>query len=269
MVFTQEDVIDQETVRARVEQIAQENLQFRQAFRQIDAPADAGDSFKIPVPTDILGMPENLEELEEYPHDEEGYTKVEITREKIGQVVPISDEAEMDSIFDVVADHIDRMARKMQEKLNSEAYETLSNNVNATTAGNNDGTLAYSDVVNGLRVARSDGYNPDVLIIEAQGEEELLNDPNFTHATNAGDSVIRNGVIARVAGMDVVVSNTGDMTNSNAFVVDSDYYGYEAAWSNIQTDRFREEMSDTDFLKIRAFRGWVATNASAAVLVQG
>lgn len=271
MPFTQSDVIDQESVRARVEQIAEENLQFRRAFRQTNAPADAADSFKIPVPDDTLGEPEDLDELEEYPHDEEGYTKIQIDRQKIGQVVPLTDEAQMDNLFDVQADLIDRMGRKMQEKLNSSAFDVLNNNTHADSGalGTDDGSLTYQEVTAGLRVARSDGYNPDLLIIEPQGEESLLNDSNFTHATASGDDVIAQGQIARVAGMDVVVSNTGDLGAGDAFVVDSDFFGYEGVWSGVETDEFRGDMNDVNYLKIRVFRGWAATDASANVKILG
>lgn len=269
MPFSKSDVIDQESVRARVEQIAEENLQFRQVFRQTPAPDDAGDSFKIPVPNDALGEPEDIEELEEYPHDEEGYTKVKIDRQKIGQVVPITDEVQMDNLFDVQADHIDRMGRKMQEALDSRAFDVLDANLNAETVGDDQDNLTYAEVTEGLRVVRSDGYNPDTLIIDSHGEEDLLNDDNFNRATSAGDSVVRNGVIARAASMNVVVSNTGDMAQHDAYVVDSDFYGYEGVWSDVETDTFREDMSDVDYLKIRVFRGWQATDASAAVKVQG
>lgn len=269
MPFSESDVIDQESVRARVEQIAEENLQFRQVFRQVPAPPDAGDNFKIPVPDDTLGEPEDIKELEEYPHDEEGYTKVQIDRQKIGQVVPISDEAQMDNLFDVQADHIDRMGRKLQEGLDGRAFEVLDANLNATTAGSDADDLTFAEVTEGLRVARADGYNPDTLIIDSFGEEDLLNDNNFNRATQSGDSVVRNGVIARAAGMNVVVSNTGDMTQHDAYVVDSDFYGYEGVWSDVETDTFREDMSDVDYLKIRVFRGWQTTDASAAVKVLG
>lgn len=269
MPFSESDVIDQESVRTRVEQIAEENLQFRQAFRQTDAPANAGDSFKIPVPDDALGEPEDIEELEEYPHDEEGYTKVPINRQKVGQIVPISDEAQMDNLFDIQMDHLDRMARKMQEGLDSRAFDVLDNNLNSEIGGMDGGDLTYSNITQGLRIARSDGYNPDTLIIESMGEEALLNDDNFNRATTVGDSVVRDGVIARAAGMDVTVSNTGDMSTHDAYVVDSDFYGYEGVWTGVETETFRGDMNDTDYLKIRVFRGWQATDASAAVKVQG
>lgn len=246
MPFSQSDVIDQESVRARVEQIAEENLVFRQVFRQTPAPDDAGDSFKIPVPNDALGEPEDLDELEEYPHDEEGYTKVPINRQKVGQVVPISDEAQMDNLFDVQADHIDRMAGKMQEGLDSRAFDVLDANLNATVEGDDAGDLTYAEITAGLRVGRSDGYNPDTLIIESEGEEALLNDNNFNRATTAGDSVVRDGVIARAAGMDVTVSNTGDMAAHDAYVVDTDFYGYEGVWSGVETDTFRGDMNDVE-----------------------
>jgi len=270
MAFDTTDIIDQEAVRSQVEAITQEDLVFREAFRQITTAGTANDTIKIPVVNDELSRPETIEEGGEYPYDEEGYSTVAISREKIGQMVPITDEAEMDNIFDVVADMTERQARKLAEELDRRAHDVLSSNLNATTAGDNGDTLAWTEVVEGRRILQDAGYDPDLLIIDPNGWEDLLNDSEFNRATGVGDQMATDGELPSVAGLDAVVSNhDGTIGDHDAYLVDTSYYGYEATWQAADTETFREEKHDTEFLKIRTFRGWTAVDSDAAVHVQG
>jgi hypothetical protein len=268
MAFDTTDIIDQEAVRSQVYEITQENLVFRQAFRRINASNYSNDTIKVPIPNDELGEPDTIAEGGEYPYDEEGYDTVSISREKVGQMIPITDEAEMDSLFDVVRDMTERQGRKMAEGLDHKAFLELDNNL-AGTVGDDQGTLAWAEIVEGRRSLMNTGYNADLLILDSYAWEDLMNDSEFNRATNVGDQMATSGNLPQVAGLNPVVSNSGDMAQHDAYLVDTSYYGYEATWSAVETDMIRDDFHDTDFIKIRSFKGWEAIDSDAAYKVQG
>lgn len=271
MPFDTGDAITAEVVRNRVEEIAQENLQYRQVFRQVQVPDGVGDTWTIPRPDDTIGEPTTIEPGADYPATEEDYDKILIEREKIGMRMDFLDEAVMDNTsFDVIADQVDRAGRQMREKLDSKAFAELDVNLNANgPIGDGTGTLAFGELTTALRTLRDDNYSPDTVILDAHAEEDLLSDQNFNRATEQGDAVVEEGRIGRLLGMDVVVENTGDAADHDAYLVDSDFYGYEAVWSGMETEADRDFDSDKEKRKIRTFRAYKAIDPEAAIKVQG
>jgi len=271
MPFQTADAITEEAVRNRVEEIAQENLQYRRAFRQVETPDSVGSTWEIPQPDDTIGEPDEISPGGEYPATEEDYTKISINREKIGMRMDFLDEAVMDNTsFDVIADQVNRAGRQMREKLDGKAFSELDNNLNTSSpVGDDGGTLAFDELTTGLRTLRDSGYSPDLWILDAHAEEDLLSDSNFNRATEQGDAVVEEGQIARMLGADVVVENTGDAADHDAYLVDTDFYGYEAVWTGMETEAERDFDTDTEKRKIRTFRGWKAIDSGAAIKIQG
>lgn len=272
MAFDSSDAITLTDVRNRVHDLVEERLQFRAAFMSMTAPDSTSSSWDIPTDDDILAQPEEVGEGSHYPTDEEGFTNVTATRTKYGQTIPVTDEAEMDNVFALASYLTDKMGRKFNEKLDSEAFTTLDGNLNSdspvSNAGSNSGTLEYDDILGGVRELGLDGYDPDLVVIEPEGEEDLRSDADFTRSTQMGDATVQEGRVDRVAGMDVVVSNTGDVTAGDAYLVDTDFYGAEVTWgSGMEMEEVDERLEDTTYLKGRTFRDWVALDAEAAIKV--
>lgn len=271
MPFDTSDALTEEAVRNRIEEVVQENLQYRQAFRQVQVPDGVGSTWKIPQPDDTIGEPTTIKPGADYPATEEDYSKISIDREKLGMRIDFLDEAVMDNTsFDVIADQVDRAGRQMREKLDSQAFTELDNNLNSSSAvGDNGGTLAFGELTTALRTLRDDGYSPDLWILDAHAEEDLLSDSNFNRATQQGDAVVEEGQIGRMLGAPVVVENTGDASDHDAYLVDTDFYGYEAVWTGMETESWRSEENDTEHRKIRTFRQWKAIDTEAAIKIQG
>lgn len=272
MAFDTSDAITQTDVRNRVHQLVEEDLVFRGAYEQLTPPPGTDNQWSIPTDSDTLAQPDEISPGANYPVDEEEYATVTATRRKFAQAIPVYDEAQMDSVFPLMDRLARKMARKMNEKLDSEAFDVLDGNLNATSpvtnAGGSAGTMEYGDILGGVRELGIDGYDPDLLIIEPNGEEDLRNDSNFTQATNQGEATVREGRIERVAGMDVRISNTGDVTDGEAYLVDTSFYGGEVVFGDIESEEERKPLSDTDYLKIRTYRDWVALDSEAAIKVQ-
>lgn len=271
MPFNAADAITEEAVRNRVEEVAQENLQYRRAFREVPVPDGVGSTWKIPQPDDVIANPTTISAGADYPATEEDYSKVSIDRVKIGMRMDFLDEAIMDNTsFDVVADQVDRAGRQMREELDSQAFTELDNNLNSSSAvGDDGGSLAFAELTTALRTLRDDNYSPDLWILDAHAEEDLLSDSNFNRATDQGDAVVEEGQIARMLGADVVVENTGDAADHDAYLIDTDFYGYEAVWMGMETESWRSEENDTEHRKVRTFRAWKAIDSGAAIKIQG
>jgi len=275
MAVTTTDVLTQEEVRMRLEEITQESLQFRSAFRDLDLTGIDSDTYKVPRRKDVLGEPDAIPEGTEFPMDEEEWEKIPIHFQKYGFSVPISMEAQQDSMRNVAADHVDAMGRQMNEMLNRIAYEELSTNLNddspaGSASSGTSGVFDYHDVIDAQKVLRQDSYSPDMLVVNTQAEADLLTSDEFIHASDLGDETLTEGAIGQVAGMDVVVSNDGHMSSSTGegYLVDTSFYGYEATRSGIQTDEYYEDSRQIDVMQIYTQRGFKAIDEQSAVLVE-
>lgn len=273
MPFDTSDAVTEEAVRNRLEEIVQERLGFRAAFRQTTVPENVGETYKIPVPEDTIGEPAEIEPGADYPSTEEDYRKVEIDRVKWGFKMSFLDEAVMDNTsFDVIADHVDRAGRQFNEKLNTQAYNELDANLHTSSplnSGSSDSTLSRDDYLAGMSTLEGVGFDPDLIIVEESGLNDLRTDADFVRATDMGDQIVQSGELPSPDGMQLTVDTTGALGTADAYVVDTDYYGYEAVWSGIETEDYRDENSDTEFRKARTFRNWKAMDESAAVMIDG
>jgi len=272
MPFSISDAVTEETVRNRLEEVVQERLGFRAAFRETSVPDDAGQTWKIPQPDDTIGEPDELEPGANYPTTEEDYSKVSIDRQKYGFKMAFLDEAVMDNTtFDVISDQVDRAGQQFVEKLNAEAYSELSANLNTSSPANvnQNGTITRDDYLAGLSILEGAGYDPDLMIVEENGLEDLRTDADFTRATEMSDDIIRTGELPMVDGMEITVDTTDNLGDSDAFLVDTDFYGYEATWSGVETEAYRDEDTDTEFRKARTYRQWKAMDSGAAIKIDG
>ena len=267
------DFVDEEAIRQTVEEIAQEQLVFREAFRDIDASGINNDTLRVPDPEDVLAEPQALDPGDEYPDARDTYRKVDIERVKYGNLLEIPMEEQMDHApGDLIDQQVDRHAREMAEFLDAQAYEELETAVDATPeAGDGDGTLDYEDAIDGITELEDNNHDPDLVFVGPRGKNDLMTDDNFTRASDMGDDVVFNGVFGEVAGVPFAYSNTGDLANPSdvdepaAIVVDTDMLGYEATWVPVETETDDNFETDEDQVKIRTLKGWKVIKEDAAV----
>lgn len=267
------DVLTQEVVRDRLEDVAQETLQFRRAFKDLPAMDITDSSIEVPKPDDTIGKPEAIRPGQEFPRDEEDYSKVTINFTKYGFEVPIEREAQQDAMFDIAADQIERQGRQMAEKLNDVAFTELNGNLNTDSpaGGLSDASsLGFNDLVDGRRILREDGYNPDFIIVNTQGEADLLNSTEFQRATAHGDRTIEQGQLGTILNMPVFSENSGNMASGDgeAYMVDTSFYGYEATKEPIMTEEYDDPSRQTDVMQIWTRKGFKAIDSGAAIKVE-
>ena len=267
MTLTTNDVITEDFVRDTVEEVIQENLVYRQAFREISATGIQSNSYTFNIDADNMGAPSVVAEGEEFERDQSDVEQVTVTFKKYGGEVAITMEAMEDGMIDFKAREVEDLARAMAEKLNDEAFEELDANVDSTV-GDNDDVLTFSDIRDGMVAVRRNSYNPDLLIVDLDGYGDLLTDSNFNRATEMGDEVVRSGEVGQIAGMRVVVDNTHDIADGNgAFVIDSARYGYELTRTPVSTNEYEDPERQADIMQIFTRKAWKAIFNEAAVKV--
>lgn len=273
MALTTNDVITQDFVRETVEEVLQENLVYRQAFREISATGIQSNSYTFNIDNDDMGSPSVIAEGEEFERDASSVNQVTVTFKKYGGEVAITMEAMEDGMIDFKAREVEDLARAMAEKLNDEAFEELNANVDSTV-GDGDDVLTFSDIRDGMVAVRQNNYNPDLLIVDLDGYGDLLTDSNFNRATESGDEVVATGEVGQIAGMRVVVDNTrnigsveGGSSSSGAFVIDTTHYGYELTRTPVSTNEYEDPERQADIMQIFTRKAWKAIFTEAAVKV--
>lgn len=267
------DTISQPIIRERVEDIVQEDLAWRQVFREWDATDQDTDVLEIPVPDDEMGRASIVEEGAEFPREQDTYSKKKITFDKYGFEVALTHEAVEDSMLNVVNDQVDRQARNMRETLNQQAFDAITDTGNTQSAGDASGTFAYSDVIAGRKALLKENYQPDLLIADVDAAADLLSANNFLEASEMQGEMRRSGQIGRIAGLDVVeVSDDNNITgtvNPGAVMVDTDYYGYEAVREPVTSMEYEETRTMSEVHRVYTRMGWAVIEPNAGVIIEG
>jgi len=275
MALTVKDVITQDFVRETVEEVVEENLVYRRAFREINASDISSNSYTFYIDDDNMGRPQIVGEGEEPPRHQSTVSEYNVQFNKYMGEVSLTMEAQEDGLIEMQAREVEDLARAMSEELNAEAYEVLDSNAqtqdnDSNTIGDQNGTLSFSDIVEGMKALREEDYTPDMLIVDVDGYTDLLTDSNFNRATESGDEVVRNGEVGRVAGMPVIIDNTQDIAGGHgAFAVDTTRFGYELTRTPMSTREYEEESRQVDVIQAFTRKAWTAIFPEAAVVING
>jgi len=265
-----QQVISQEAVQAELEERLQERLVYRRAFRDLDATSVNSNTIKVPDPADAMSEPAAIDPTGDYPQTREEYDKIAIDRQKYGEMIEVPEEDIMDSIIDLVADHVDLAAREMAEFLDGLAYNELSANLASASpvSDNNNDNLVYDDIQEGVRVLEENDAMPDLAFFGPKGKADILK-YLADRGTDLGDEAVETGQFGAFAGLDFLYSTTGDLTAHDCILVDSDIYGYEATFTPIETEQKDGFDNDTERYKVKTRKGFKAIKGEAAVKVQG
>lgn len=175
----------------------------------------------------VKGIPR----LAAFPYGEVSWTKVQAYIEKYGMEGVISWEDAMTNNINVIARTLLRISRAVANAVDSEIYsvlETAAGNSVAISAGNewNSATVANRDPIQDLLNAKkelyTDNFDPDgnesFLCVSPLDYANLLGNSKFVNSPTYKDAdVIANGVVGRVVGLKILVSNV--VTSDKALVV--------------------------------------------------
>lgn len=276
MALTTRDVITEDFVRETVEEVVEENLIYRRAFREIDASNIQSNSYTFYIDQDDMGRPKIVGEGEEPPRHQSTVDETTVQFDKFMGEVEITMEAMEDGLIEMKAREVEDLARALAEELNEQAFDVLDANnqvanEDGTAIGDGNDVLSFSDIIEGMKALREDSHNPDLLIVDVDGYTDLMTDPNFNRATEAGDEVVDTAEIGRIAGMPVVVDTTQDISagGHGAFAIDTSKYGYELTRTPVSTMEYEEERRQSDVIQAFTRIAWTSIFDKAAARIDG
>jgi len=276
MPIEQSDVpIQGETILRMVEERTEPDYQFRRAFRDFDASNNDAETLQFPVPTDDLeGHVVEIDEGSDYPRSELNYGEAGADRAKYGFEVTITDEAVRFGRVDAEAEAQAEMARAQMKNIDVRAFDFLDTNNNSTTIGNDTEDLDFEAVVAAYEELYAEEYNPNEmeLYVGPDGMRDLSLDDSFNRATTGGDDLVTTegtNYLGEIYNVPVFSTNTGDLGDDEAILVDTSKYGYFAEWEPMNVETYREESNDQTVYQLSAHNGFAVTDSSAAVFIQG
>lgn len=271
---TTTDVLTEQRIRRVVEEERDYPLVFNEAFDTISMPEDhPTKTMEIPEDDAVMSTPQRVGEGAEFPRTEEDISTTSVTVEKHGFEVKITWEATQFSVFDVVARQTEKAARRFNQYINELAYNVISDPNNqhpdsdVTTSDISGSEFGFELVTYCEKVMKDEQLMPDMIVVNTEGEHQLLNSDNFQRATELGDEITRDGAIGRFAGMDVMVDNSGLMPSDTAvgYLIDSDEYGYEIVKQDVATEEYEDNERQAQIVQWFTMRNWLAIEAEAVV----
>jgi len=266
------DVISDDDVRAVLEERTDPMYQFRRAYKDHDATGIDSGSFEFPQAVDNLrGEMSEVGESSNYPESGLNYEGITADYQKDGFIVRVSDEAVDDSAFDVIMDSMEEMAQAAESRLDGLAYTGLANNQNSEVIGSDNTDLNYAATVGGYTQLIEDEFVPEnfEMYVSTDGWGDLATDSQFTQATAQGEATVRNGTLDSSLGVPIYATNTGDLGDDEAFMVDTNYFGYESTRWDREVDSEYDFDNDETKYKVRHRKDFVVMKPSANIKIQG
>jgi len=265
---TTSDIITEDRVRRIVEQEQDYALVWEDMFEEIPVEGN-GPTFHIPEDEGLMSEPTRVNEGSEFPRTEEDYDTLEVSVEKHGFEVTITRESSAYSIFDIVAQQMEKAARRFNEYLNRLAYEEIDANLHPNspvTASNFD----FGLVTDGKKEIQDSLYNPQMIVVNSAAENELLNSEAFRQASDLGDEVTLDGAIGRVAGLDVMLDRSDLLPTDDpvGYMVDPDEYGYEVIQNDVEINEYDDQSRQATIMQWYTERTWKAIDEEACIKLE-
>lgn len=152
-----------------------------------------------------IGEAVDLEEGQPIDSTKMAFTTAKYGIKKIGKGVMLTDEAQMCGYGNPMGTATTQIAMSIDEKLDNDEVAVMyesQNIVDASTAA-----IKYTAVVDGVDMFGEEEDSKKVIFIHSKQKTQLRKDPDFLSADKFAPGVMQNGVIGRIAGCDVKVSN--------------------------------------------------------------
>lgn len=268
---TTSDILTEERIRRVIEGEREYPLIWNRFFRTLPLSDDVdNDTIKIPSDDGLMSNPERVGEGSEFPKTEEDHSTQSVQVKKHGFEVKITDEAQAFSVFDVVTVQAEKAAQRFNEYINELAFNVVSTASNQHSSSPiSTGSFDFDAITDGNKQLKDSQLSPDFMVVNTEGENVLMNSSNFQRASELGDEITQEGAIGRVAGLDVLVDNSGHMADASAeaYIVDADEYGYEVVKQDIAMNEYRDEKRQADIMQWWTMREWTVVESDAVIKV--
>ncbi len=152
-----------------------------------------------------IGEAEDLVEGQPIDSTKMAFTTAKYGIKKIGKGVMLTDEAQLCGFGNPMGTATAQIAMSIDEKLDNDEVDVMyesHNVVDASTA-----IIKYSAIVDGVDMFGEEEDSNKVIFIHSKQKTQLRKDADFLSADKFQPGVLRDGVIGRIAGCDVKVSN--------------------------------------------------------------
>jgi len=271
------DVVSEQDVKDTLEVRTEQMYQFRRAYRDDDATDINSGSKKFPQAVDdARGAMDEVTDGSDYPETSLEYEGITADYDKEGFIIRVSDEAVSDSVFDVIMDTTEEMGVAAEKRLDAKAFSLMdpngANNLNSAGPIGTDGTdLNFAAVVDAYTTLVDSEFVPSdfELYCSPDAFGDLAKDNNFNRATDQGDALARNGMLGSAFGVTIAMTNTGDLGDDEAIMVDTGRYGYESTrWNRDVSSEYDFDHDETKY-KIRTRNDYVVMKPDAGIFLQG
>ena len=152
-----------------------------------------------------IGEAVDLEEGQPIDSTKMAFTTAKYGIKKIGKGVMLTDEAQMCGYGNPVGTATTQIAMSIDEKLDNDEVDVMYESKNVVDASS--ATIKYAAVVDGVDMFGEEEDSNKVIFIHSKQKTQLRKDTDFLSADKFAPGVMRDGVIGRIAGCDVKVSN--------------------------------------------------------------
>lgn len=225
-------------------------------------------TFTARIPTDqATGLAVELAEGAEVPVVRQETSSFDVKVIKYGTGAFMTDEdKEVDWLGILGQRQVTEAGKRMLRKENADILAVLLAGAGDSSPASTTGTLKYEDLV----LARADminntyaNYKPDLVLVNADQEADLQVDERFTDASKSGTTqTLREGVVGRIAGMDVV--SLPEMPTGTAILMDT---AEDPLWlavrQSIRTEQERLPRRQADAFYVTTWEKPVVTKPDA------
>ena len=152
-----------------------------------------------------IGAAEDLVEGQPIDSTKMAYTTAKYGIKKIGKGVMLTDEAQMCGYGNPIGTATAQIAMSIDEKLDNDEVAVMYESQNVFDATSS--TIKYASIVDGVDMFGEEEDSNKVIFIHSKQKTQLRKDADFLSADKFQPGVLRDGVIGRIAGCDVKVSN--------------------------------------------------------------
>lgn len=200
----------------------------------------AGNTITVPQWA-YIGAADDLAEGVEGTVTQMNATDKEYTVKKAVKNVELTDEAVLSGYGDPKGEAVKQIRLAIADKIDNDGIELLKN-IDSDTAGSqisNASKLDYSAVAEAVDMFGDEEQGGDkVLLVNRAGIKELRNDTRFIDKyTDTGVQVMASGVVGRVAGCEVVISNKLDGVGKAFVLKPNAITAFIKRDVNVETDR--------------------------------
>lgn len=189
--------------------------------------------------------------------------------------------------YPIAAAEMELASMEVKEGFNAEALTTLAYTTSITVSDNiltltaTDGSDVYDQIVADRQKLRLLKAHPDTIVVSPVTYSKLLKSPEFQRTGSIGDNAVSNGIVGRVAGLNVVeyenvntLFSDGDTIGGVTWVDaddDVEYFLYEKdAFSIVTSLNVARVIDHPDFngtlAQVETVSGFKVTNVSRVLI---